>query len=809
MSAAFLLAVRAVAVADDLSAALDPLQAGVPEVAVERLQALARQKLPNEQKKNVLLKLGEALFQSGEAEKALEVLSDPMVRDLPEADFWQAQSYARLHRWSDALGQYERVITAHGGRMAEALFGKANSLRALGRRPEALQTFVLLFQDPHWSVAAHYRSAELLLEQRKAGEAAEMLKRARPGSAYEKEERRFLRGRVEVAQNHPERALELFQSLLQAPEKTSRPLLIATLLALADLHLQMKTPEQGDDFLEDFIEHHPSDRALPEIFAQLDRVYQAERKPSRSELTRWTRAPEQPRRALAQWYLARAELRVGHRLKAAADFRNMRLGGERSPALALGYKESAQLEFEEGHHEQALEILAAARALPPNEEERIRIDWLGAEIEFHTRQYAAAAKNFEALAVNASALADHALFNASLSWLQAGKEDGFSADYRKIADHGNDSGAKADLLLEQGLTEAAQGRAEASATLRRFAQEFPQNARVSEAWVALAELAFHAAPPRLDEARENLQRAAQAHPTMPAKERADYLQIWIEDAAARGSDHGKVIDLCNEFLRAHAASRFQSEVRMKLAESNYQRQDFANAQTQFELLAEQDPSGPYAEKALFFAAESALASMGADSIDRALNLLGEVIKRNGPLKWAARNEQAVVERRLGKPQDALLLYDEVLKENARPGEKREALCGKGDIYFEMGAVDKENYRRAIQVYDQLVADEQAPPHWRNQALFKKGVCEEKLGEQGAALATFYRVLEDKGRPDRPREFLWFYKAGFNAARLLEEQSKWSSAASIYEKLAAVSGTRSDEAKARLTQLRLEHFLWDH
>ena len=62
----------------------------------------------------------------------------------------------------------------------------------------------------------------------------------------------------------------------------------------------------------------------------------------------------------------------------------------------------------------------------------------------------------------------------------------------------------------------------------------------------------------------------------------------------------------------------------------------------------------------------------------------------------------------GKPQDALLLYDEVLKSDARPSEKREALCGKGDILFEMGG--NVNYRRAIEVYDQLAADPEEPIH---------------------------------------------------------------------------------------------------
>jgi tetratricopeptide (TPR) repeat protein len=201
-------------------------------------------------------------------------------------------------------------------------------------------------------------------------------------------------------------------------------------------------------------------------------------------------------------------------------------------------------------------------------------------------------------------------------------------------------------------------------------------------------------------------------------------------------------------------------------------------------------------------------SMGAQSLDRALVLLDEVVKKNGELKWAARNEQAVIERKLGKPQDAATLYDEVLQGTARPEEKREALCGKGDILYESGPVDRENYTRAIEVYDQLASQKDAPPHWRHQALFKKGICLEKLDDRDDALATFYKIIEEESRPDREREFFWYYKAGFNAARLLEDASKWQPAAVVYQKLVSAGGARSDEAKSRLSRLRLEHFLWE-
>jgi tetratricopeptide (TPR) repeat protein len=178
------------------------------------------------------------------------------------------------------------------------------------------------------------------------------------------------------------------------------------------------------------------------------------------------------------------------------------------------------------------------------------------------------------------------------------------------------------------------------------------------------------------------------------------------------------------------------------------------------------------------------------------------------LRWAARNEQAIIERKLGKAQDALLLYEDVLKNDAKQSEKREALCGKGDIYMDLAAEDPKANERAIEAYEQLASEAGEAGHWRNQALFKKGICLEKKKDRNAALATFYQVIEGQARPDRPPELFWFYKAGFNAARLLEDDANWNSAAGIYQKLVAAGGTRADEAKTRLNRLRLEHFLWE-
>jgi outer membrane protein assembly factor BamD (BamD/ComL family) len=803
------LAQRAGAEIPDWDAAVRPLDEGVPQVAVMRLRNILSRSLSPADHNTVLAKLGEALLAAGEADEALKVLEDPVLQDLPATWLWRAQALAARQRWSDALPLYAKVVAQNPspGR-STALFGRAEAFRALQRFDEALQTYALLLGDVVWNDRAQLRSIELLLDKRDNAGARRILDKARPAALADKKEKRYLQGRLEAQLNHHERAIELYQTILRRAEGSSRAVLIATLCAMADSHLQLQTPEAGDDPLEDFIEHHPTDPGLPTIFEKLDQLYRAERQASSQELSRWANDPAQPRRALAQWYFARAELRAGRREAASRAYAKLREQAAHVPEVAPGLFEFAQMELEERHFDEALTILNEAAALHPEPAWSERITLLMARVQYQARHFEKAAQGFEQIANNSPRLRRDALFNASLAWLQQNDKDRFLIDTNELSSAGANDRTRADLLLEQGLTQAAQGEAKAAQTIGDFVNQFPGHSRAGEAWVALAELAFHAAPPRFDEARKNLDRARQSQPNAAATERADYLTIWLEDAAA-DSDPAKVISAADNFLRKYPASPFVADVRMKLAETYYRRQDFANAQTHFQILAQENPRGPFTERALFFAAKSATQSMAAQSLDRALVLLDEVVKKNGELKWAARNEQAAIERKLGKNQDAATLYEEVLQGNAKPEEKREALCGKGDILYETGETDRENYRRAIDVYDQLASQKDAPIHWRNQALFKKGICLEKLGDRANALGAFYKIIEEENRPDRPqREFFWYYKAGFNAARLLEDDSKWQPAAVVYQKLASVGGTRSDEARSRLSRLRLEHFLWD-
>jgi len=792
-------------ISSEIAEASAPIAEGVPEVAIVQLQALLNNNLPEAEWRAVVEKLAEAQIAAKQPESALVLLADSRVRELPSAEFWRAQAFASLRRWAEALPLYEQLASDERSTFrSAATFGAAETLRALGRRDEALRKFTLLIHDKEWATRAQLRGAELYIETGDAAGARRLLEEIQPTTVAERRERRVLRGRLELIQRRPERAIGIFQGLLKRPEGAAHSTLIAAVFGIAEAQVQLKTPEIADDVIEQFIDRHPADPDLPVLFAKLDELYRAEHKPSRNELERWVRSPEQPRRTFARWYLARFEIRAGRRERARQLFTDLRHTGVKSQAIAPALLEFAQFEVEDKRFDEAIAILGDARTFHPTQSLLTQIDFLSAQAHYLARRFGRASADFEQIARSRSPWAKVALFNASTGWLQLGDHTRFLADYGDLEKLGGDEEARADLRLEEGLVQAAKGDEKAAKSLQQFIHDFPKNPRVSEALVSLAELAFHASPPRLDEARKYLTRAAES-PTAAAAERGDYLNIWIEESD--GGNEAKVIELAKRFLEQHGTSPFAPEVRMKLAELYYRRQDFANAQTQFELIAQQTPDNSLGEMALFFAAESAMSSMGEHSLDRAIVLFDQVVRQNGSLRWAARNEQALIERKLGKPKDALALYDEILKSDAGPAEKREALCGKGDIFFEMGATDPNNYQRAIEIYDQLASDKDEPVHWRNQALFKKGLCLEKKSDRANALATFYKILEEDAWPDRRRELFWYYKAGFNAARLLEEDSKWESAAAIYEKLAAAGGSRSEEAKGRLTNLRLEHFLW--
>jgi tetratricopeptide (TPR) repeat protein len=377
-----------------LADATKPLLEGVPEVAVVRLGALLSRSSTVEEWRAIAEKLAEAQVAAKHPEDALALLADSRLRELPSAKFWRAQAFAGLHRWVDALPLYEELAKDERSSFRRAAtFGAAEMLRALGRRDEALTKLAILLHEKDWATQAQLRSAELYIDKGDAVNGRRVLDEVQAKSVAERKERRFLRGCLELILQRPDRAIDMFQAVLKKPDGASHATLMAALFGIADACLRVKMPETGDDFIERFINSHPADQDLPLLFAKLDELYRAERKPSRNELERWVRNPEQPRRTFARWYLARLEIRAGRRERARQLFSDLRRGDVKSPAIAPALLEFAQLERDDGHFDEAIAILGDARLLHPDPYLLDRINLLSAQTEYLAKRFGAATAN--------------------------------------------------------------------------------------------------------------------------------------------------------------------------------------------------------------------------------------------------------------------------------------------------------------------------------------------------------------------------------------------------------------------------------
>jgi len=798
-----------------LESARNALREGIPQVAIRKLQkVVSDEALDNPTRDAAMLLLAEAQRASGsraEALTTLDALNSPGAGSLK----LRADILASDGRWEEALSAYREVVALPGARI-----GEAESLQALGRTHEAIAVLEPLMESGALSVAAQLRLASLYVEARDAGRAREQLRRIAPMEAVDRLWHHYVRARLFLLERQFEPALAEFQLVLNTTENLGANLLAAATLGVAECRIALTGWETADKPLEALLSRYAENGSIELVFRRLDQIYAQQRRPGDSELQKWASRAQPRRAALAIYYLARLQIRGG---KAEKALSTLDAFTQRFPEHGLVARvHIMRADIFLGRHRLA-EAVAALEAA----ERQVREETLRAEIElrkglvqFEQGEFVLAAASLDRAASKAPELRSIATFNAALAWLNQGNDQRFSDALAKLDNRGSEAGRHGQLMLEQGLVQARQMDGRASETLAQFVHDFPAHARGAEARLAMAELALDAGDST--GALENFKLVRENAARTPLADEADYFAIFLAEGTAANDpsrssrDNAEVIKLAKAFLRDHPKSAFVGDVRMKLGEVFFQERDFANAETQFANLARENPEGEYAAKALFLAGESAMQMIDGKAAERALDYFDEVAKRRGLLALYAREQQAILQGRLGKETEAIALYEVIL--SAQPSAEAElryaAICGKGDNLLARGRREPEQLTIALSVFEELAGDEKAPLRWRNQALYKKAKALEQLNRRAAALEAYYDLLEqtvnvEVGSDAVPeREYFWFYKAGFDAARRFEEKRDWRAAIGIYEKMTKLDGPRATEARERTKQLRLEHFIWE-
>ena len=775
----------------------------IPEIAIRKLETLrADPKLSPETLAASSLLLGQALLDAGKNPNALRVIESLVAADDPAANLLKAHILASSGQWSEALPIYERLASSPDAPPAARL-GLAESLQATGRADDAAAVLEACVRANPRAVTARLRLAGLLAEARKSERAREALAEAQPEVPGDLLWKKYIEGRLLLLEGKAADAAAVFEEITKADEHLSENLLVAATLALTDARIALSGNEVADRVLESFLAKYPESAYLELVFARLDQVYAGEKNPPESELQKWAASSEKRRAALARYFVARMQLRARKLDRAMVSIAAFIGNFPGHPLLPKIEIMQADVHLERRQFAQAVAALEGAERHAKTEERRAEIELRTGLVHYQQGEYLLAANKFESAGRRSPGLRPTAVYDGALASLNQKNFEHFAEQFRELGALSPGSELLAELVLEEGLLQARSGDPRAEERLQLFLLNFAKHPRVPEARLALAELAFTSG--NQVAAARFLQVANAAPRTPQTEEHSAYLALFLEEAKTPRED-AKVVELGRQFLLRYPASVLLPEIRLKLGQVYFRNEDYANAETQFATLAKENPASPYAENALFLAGQSAMKTINPEAITRALGLFDALVKRDGPLKLYARQQQAIVQSGLRNEAEAVKLYEIILAAQPPPEPELRyaALCAKGNSLAMLGRAEPKQLEAALVVYDELAASG-APPAWRNQALYEKASALKLLGRSADALMAYYDVLGRSTAQDR--EYLWYYKAGFEAAGLFETAKNWKSAIGIYEKMSARDGPRADEARRRVKQLRLEHFLW--
>lgn len=771
---------------EQLQLARRALAEGFPQAFLPALESLANNPAAEgELRQQASLLLAESLLAAGRAEHSLEIARH--LPPSPESDLLQARALSALENWSMALAAYERAAAANDASVrADAALGAARCLIATQEWAAAQTWLAKIPADSPVSAAARLEEARLALWQNQPARAATVLNSIPEIPPALQPTFTYLNASTLLARGDAEGALLALGGSVSLEQNGSADEAMVVLQARCLLASGQES--KAESLLERYLRQAIGEAPRLAALELLDSIYAAQDSPSISELRRLADDEAEPLRALdAGYFLARAEERTGRNSSALGWFRRV---ASEHPSIAL--RNSARLA--------AAELLAKQGDFAAAQQEIASLtlpeaDFLRGQIAYEQQNFRVAEEHFTR-AMQSPELREHALYNAAVSRL-LGQPSGEPNPWQELLAKQDRTPERVERLRLLAALEAARQRSPMTDELFRAA--WPTSALPWAEWRLIS--GDHTGASRL-------LLAAQARGDAADSEGTDFLQIFLSDD---GTDAGQLraMEQARQFLQRYPESPRRREAGFKLAELEFQRGDYLAARSRLEQLATDFPAGAEAQQAWFLAGVASARLLQEDAIEQALLDFEEAAKGENELAWRARFEQALLLSARGAPEEALVLLNRVITSSSDPSLRSAARVEKGDALFSLASSAQPPgtaLDEAIRTWQDLAADPDAPLSWKEQAWVKAGAALEKAGRPREALQNYYRVL--LGRESATAEDFWFYKAGFEAARLLEGQSDWSEAIRIYERLGRMEGPRAAEASARANRLRLEKFLWN-
>jgi TolA-binding protein len=306
------------------------------------------------------------------------------------------------------------------------------------------------------------------------------------------------------------------------------------------------------------------------------------------------------------------------------------------------------------------------------------------------------------------------------------------------------------------------------------------------------------------EALDDLDRIGGEFAETVYAERALAMSVWCQYLSGRDE---MALQLASEFIENYTDSALAPQIQFWKAEYRYNRDEFKDAEALFVLLARTYKDHELADDALFWAGRSAFEQK---EYQKAVSIYKELIESfpESGKRAEARFAQGDALSKLGEFAGAILAFEEIIRQFPDHYLVDEARGRIGDCHFTLGGQDPARYRDSLDAYAMILSRGRASSEMAQQSQYKIGRCYEKLEDAEQALSYYLQAVYgymDSSHTGKVVSSVWFSRAAFAAADLLESTGRLKEAAKLYKRVVTAQVPAAEDAQNRLQKLRLENW----
>ena len=805
----------------ELRTAEEMIRDGLGKDAATRIRAWL-QKTSGSPQPYAQLLLAEALLADHRPEESLnELPKNPAPEWDNRTRFTRASALNELGRWKEAIPIWRECKTKRNGEdlSAQATYGLATALLNQGESAAGLAELKELIKEPKnpESHAARLLLIKTYLADGKLDEADKELSSFPEDTPSPiKAEAKYWTAEIALSRGKGDEAREQFRKILDNKDGASADLIARIWIALGKIDRSRNKPADASNSLEKALDQNSN----PETYLTAAREYLAAAQASQSLPTaalklrdsvrdREEENDKRGRYAPALLLLGSATLTSGNAEAATADLDQLIRTYPDAAAIPSARLLLAQALVKQGQGPAArdqIKTLLQTTKLDPTIFYQAQATQAEILMKEGKAAEASAAWNAAYRTVADPKLAEEALYNAAITASRGSDGSTFLRLEQEFSQRFPESPRRAGLALERGRMLETQGDSAASRSALAEVSKLPGSDPLqAEATLRRASSLLRGGDyPGAIAAFAEFEKSFPNSPLLP-QALASGIEARLRSKEFTGAQARVEF---TKILTRFPNSTLAPAITFQIAQTHYEERNHGEALTAFREMATKYPKDPLADNALYYAAQSALALGNPNEAIKLLRLVPE----NSPLRLDARLAEIDACRASGDYSGGLQIANSLLASRTpdqRPWvevTKRRLACE-----FALGANDRASLERAASTAASLIASPISDSSERNEAGFIRGKCLEQLGREEDALQAYLDVLYGRSGTQAAGvsqpEYLWFARAGAEAARIQESRRDFRGALAIYRILEKAGGPNQAAFARKIDDLRNRYFLW--